>query len=60
MTLLIALLIAGLLVALISHKRNPIKVCPKCGGAGVLPSGVWSKRFRPCPRCGRKGEISAR
>ncbi|MBT2232202.1 hypothetical protein [Nonomuraea sp. NEAU-A123] len=60
MELLIALLVAAVVVALISRNRNPLKVCPTCKGAGVLRSGVWSKRFRPCTRCGRKGEISAR
>ncbi|MGV9532451.1 hypothetical protein ACWDR9_02155 [Streptosporangium sandarakinum] len=60
MELLLALLIAALVVATVSRQRNPLKVCPTCKGAGVLPSGIWSKRYRPCPRCGRKGEISTR
>ncbi|GIH63989.1 hypothetical protein [Microbispora siamensis] len=60
MELFIALLVAALVIAAISRKRNPLKVCPTCKGTGVLRSGMWAGRYRPCPRCDRKGEISTR
>jgi hypothetical protein len=60
MELLIALVVAGLVVAYISRKRNPLKVCKVCKGAGVLPSAVWSGRYRPCHGCNRKGEVRSR
>ncbi|GGQ11326.1 hypothetical protein [Streptosporangium pseudovulgare] len=60
MELFLAFLVAALVVVAVSHQRNPLKVCPKCKGAGMLPSGIRSRRYRPCPRCGRKGEISTR
>ncbi|MFG2072928.1 hypothetical protein [Nonomuraea maritima] len=52
--------IAYVVIAYGSRRRNPLKVCPACKGAGVLRSGMWAGRYRPCPRCNRKGKISTR
>ncbi len=37
--------------------RHYLLKCPRCKGAGVLYSSNFTKQYRPCPRCKRKGEI---
>ncbi|GIH66882.1 hypothetical protein Msi02_76990 [Microbispora siamensis] len=39
------------------YVRNYLSKCPKCKGSGTLKATWWSGRYRPCPRCGRKGEV---
>lgn len=54
-----ALMIAAAVVVLlyIAGARNPLTKCWRCGGKGVLRSWVLPWRYRPCPRCGRRGEV---
>lgn len=56
-----ALAIAAAVVAVIyiAGRRNPITKCGRCVN-GVIRSWVLPWRVRPCPRCGRTGEIRAR
>ena len=45
-------------ISLVSdYIRNYLSKCPKCKGSGTLKATWWSGRYRPCPRCGRKGEV---
>lgn len=43
--------------AAFDYIRHYLSKCPTCKGAGVLKSAIWSKQYRPCPRCKRKGEV---
>jgi hypothetical protein len=49
---------AVIFVLYVSATRNPIRKCPRCKGAGTLPSLIPG-RYRVCPRCGRRGEVKA-
>ncbi|MEO3860848.1 hypothetical protein [Acrocarpospora sp. B8E8] len=58
-TLMPLLFVAAVIFILyMSAIRNPLRTCPRCKGAGTLPALIPG-RFRPCPRCGRKGETRA-
>lgn len=55
------LIAAAVVIALyLAGTRNPLAKCPRCDGRGVLRSWVMPWRFRPCPRCGRSGEVRGR
>ncbi|MGW4469649.1 hypothetical protein ACWENQ_08250 [Nonomuraea sp. NPDC004354] len=43
-----------------SSSRHPLTRCKRCHGNGILRSVVLPWRYRPCPRCGRSGEIRGR
>jgi len=43
--------------AAVDYIRHYLSKCPRCKGAGVLKSSIWSGQYRPCPRCNRKGEV---
>ncbi len=58
-TLATIVILAGIAVALyFAAARNPLRKCPRCNGAGTLPS-VIPGRYRVCPRCTRRGEVKA-
>ncbi len=42
------------------YVRNYLSECRKCKGTGILRAHIWSRQFRPCPRCKRKREVSHR
>ncbi|MCW2764909.1 MAG: hypothetical protein JWO11_868 [Nocardioides sp.] len=44
----------------VSGTRNPLTKCRRCGGSGLIRSWLLPWRYRPCPRCGRAGEIRGR
>lgn len=55
---LLLLGVGGLFVyAAYDYVRNFLTKCPRCKGSGVLHSDNWPGRYRPCSRCGRKGEV---
>ena len=52
--------VAAVILLYLASARNPLTKCPRCSGKGVLSSGLLPWRYRPCPRCGRRGEIRGR
>lgn len=52
--------VAVVVILYIAGKRNPLKRCHRCSGKGVIRSWVLPWRYRPCPRCGRSGEVRGR
>lgn len=55
------LIAAAIAIALyLAAARHPLTKCMRCGGRGVLRSWLLPWRFRPCPRCKRKGEVRGR
>ncbi len=53
------LLVIGVAVVYLIYDwvRHYLLKCPRCRGAGVLHSPNFPGKYRPCPRCGRKGEV---
>ena len=62
MDLFTALMIAAVVVIALylASARNPFAKCWRCSGRGVLRSWLLPWRYRPCPTCGRSGEIRGR
>ena len=56
-TLLLLAVMAFVVYVVWDYIRNYLSKCRKCKGAGVLPASFWSRQYRPCPRCKRKGEV---
>lgn len=57
---LVAIAAVIVVVLYLAGSRNPIAKCRRCKGRGVLRSSILSWRYRPCPRCGRSGEVRGR
>ncbi|MFI6299520.1 hypothetical protein ACIBEJ_48555 [Nonomuraea sp. NPDC050790] len=58
--MILALIAAAFFVLSVSSARHPLTKCRRCHGRGVLRSVLLPWRYRPCPSCGRAGEIRAR
>ncbi|MEV4893536.1 hypothetical protein AB0K48_29550 [Nonomuraea sp. NPDC055795] len=56
----LALVTAAFVVVAVSGARHPLTKCRRCHGRGTLRSALLPWRYRPCPSCGRAGEIRAR
>jgi hypothetical protein len=52
-----ALLIALTVWVVADLIRHPFLTCPRCKGNRILRATFFGGRYRPCPRCGRSGEI---
>lgn len=50
--------VVAIIAVWVSLARHPLRECRKCEGTGKVRSALIPGRYRPCPRCGRRGETS--